>query len=393
MFVGVGAARVRDLFEQAKQKAPCIVFIDEIDTIGRQRGGAAAITTHEEREQTLNQLLVELDGFDAQKGVIIMAATNRPDVLDPALLRPGRFDRQIAIDRPDLRGREAVLRVHARNVTLAPDADLRVIAARTVGFAGAELANVINEAALLAARRGQNAVGMRDLEEAIDRVLAGLERKSRVLTDAERDRVAYHELGHALVATFLSHADPVHKISIVARGVAALGQTLQLPLQDRYLYTEPELHDRLAVMLGGRAAEEAVYGDVSTGAHNDLQRATSLARRMVAEYGMSPLGPVAFDDADQTEGASNSLLTQRRWSERSAREIDEQVRSIIDANYQRARDVLSSHRVLLDELATELKAREEISGDDLRAYVARARVKVGARLPEYENRCNKEAVA
>lgn len=372
MFVGVGAARVRDLFEQAKKKAPCIIFIDEIDTIGRQRGGAAAISTHEEREQTLNQLLVEMDGFDAQKGVIIMAATNRPDVLDPALLRPGRFDRQIVIDRPDLRGREAVLRVHARTVKLGPDADLHLIAARTVGFAGAELANVINEAALLATRRGKDAVEMRDLEDAIDRVMAGLERKSRVLTDAERDRVAYHELGHALVATLMPHADPVHKVSIVARGVAALGVTMQLPLQDRYLYTEAELHDRLAVMLGGRAAEEVVYGDVSTGAQNDLQQATALARRMVTEFGMSPLGPIAFDDADQHGHAASPVLNERPWSERTAEAIDMEVRAIIEQNYDRARTTLRKHRSLLDDLATDLKEREEIGGNELRERVMRS---------------------
>ncbi|HSH79731.1 MAG TPA: ATP-dependent zinc metalloprotease FtsH [Herpetosiphonaceae bacterium] len=370
MFVGVGAARVRDLFDQAKRKAPCIVFIDEIDTIGRQRGGAAAMTTHEEREQTLNQLLVEMDGFDSQKGVIIMAATNRPDVLDPALLRPGRFDRQIVVDRPDLRGREAVLRVHARDVRLAPDADLKVIAARTVGFAGAELANVVNEAALLAARRGKDNVGMREFEDAIDHVMAGLERKSRVLTDAERDRVAYHELGHALVATLLPHADPVHKVSIVARGVAALGVTLQLPLQDRYLYSESELHDRLAVMLGGRAAEVAVYGEVSTGAQNDLQQATALARRMVAEFGMSTLGPVAFDRDGGADNAGSLPIAERPWSERSAEAIDAEIKALIERNYARALDLLKANRGLMDELAEELKAREEISGRELRERVA-----------------------
>jgi len=370
MFVGVGAARVRDLFEQAKQKAPCIVFIDEIDTIGRQRGGAAAVTTHEEREQTLNQLLVEMDGFDSQHGVIIMAATNRPDVLDPALLRPGRFDRQIVVDRPDLRGREAILRVHAREVRLAPDADLKVIAARTVGFAGAELANVVNEAALLAARRGCEQVGMRELDDAIDRVMAGLERKSRGLTDAERDRVAYHELGHALVATLLPHADPVHKVSIVARGVAALGVTLQRPLQDRYLYTEAELHAKLAVMLGGRAAEAVVYGEVSTGAQNDLQQATALARRMVAEFGMSGLGPVAFDRDGGAGDGGPVLMGERPWSERSAEAIDAEIKALIERNYARALDVLERNRGLMEELAGELKAREEISGRELRERVA-----------------------
>ncbi len=374
MFVGVGASRVRDLFEQAKKKAPCIVFIDEIDTIGRQRASATAISTHEEREQTLNQLLVEMDGFDGQKGVIIMAATNRPEVLDPALLRPGRFDRQIMIDRPDMRGREAVLRVHANGVRLAPDADLHIIAARTVGFAGAELANVINEAALLAARRGKDEVGMRELEDAIDRVMAGLERKSRVLTDVERDRVAYHELGHALVATLLPHADPVHKVSIVARGVAALGVTMQLPLQDRYLYTEAELNDRLAVMLGGRAAEEVVYGEISTGAQNDLQQATALARRMVTEFGMSPLGPVAFVEQEQSGAVMPALMNGRIWSERTAQAIDAEVRTIIERNYDRARELIRRQRTLIDELAAELKEREEISGGDLRQRTTEWRI-------------------
>jgi cell division protease FtsH len=366
LFVGVGAARVRDLFAQAAQKAPCVVFIDEIDTIGRQRGGTATIGANDEREQTLNQLLVEMDGFESRKGVIIMAATNRPEVLDPALLRPGRFDRQIVIDRPDLRGREAILRVHARNVPLDDDVDLRVVAARTVGFAGAELANVINEAALLAARRGKAAVGMAELDAAIDRVMAGLERKSRVLTEAERDRVAYHELGHALVASLLPHADPVHKVSIVARGVAALGVTMQLPLQDRYLYTVSELHDRLAVMLGGRAAEEVVYGEVSTGAQNDLQQASALARRMVREFGMSRLGPVAFDGAEP--GQAPAL--RREYSEALAQAIDDEVRAIIEASYQRAKALLSACRPLLNELAAELKQREEIGGAELRERIA-----------------------
>jgi cell division protease FtsH len=374
LFVGVGAARVRDLFAQAAQKAPCVVFIDEIDTIGRQRGGTATIGANDEREQTLNQLLVEMDGFESRKGVIIMAATNRPEVLDPALLRPGRFDRQIVIDRPDLRGREAILRVHARNVPLANDVDLRVVAARTVGFAGAELANVINEAALLAARRGKAAVGMAELDAAIDRVMAGLERKSRVLTPAERDRVAYHELGHALVASLLPHADPVHKVSIVARGVAALGLTMQLPLQDRYLYTVSDLHDRLAVMLGGRAAEEVVYGEVSTGAQNDLQQASALARRMVREFGMSRLGPIAFDGAEP--GQVPGL--RREYSEALAQAIDDEVRAIIEASYRRAKALLSACRPLLDELAAELKQREEIGGAELRERIVGWRRQVEA---------------
>jgi len=288
MFVGVGAARVRDLFEQAKDKAPCIIFIDELDAVGRSRAGATGfVGGHDEREQTLNQLLAEMDGFDSSKGVIIMAATNRPEVLDQALLRPGRFDRQIVVDKPDVRGREAILRLHARAVVLGPSVDLGVLAARTPGFAGADLANIVNEAALLAARKEKSAVEMADFEEAIDRVVAGLEKKSRVLSEKERDIVAHHEMGHALVASSVAHADPVHKVTIIPRGVAALGMTYQLPTEDRFLLTRTELEDRLAVLLGGRVAEELVYGEVSTGAHNDLERATELARLMVTKYGMS----------------------------------------------------------------------------------------------------------
>ena len=299
MFVGVGASRVRDLFEQAKEKAPCIVFIDELDAIGKTRAGSTGfVSGHDEREQTLNQLLAEMDGFDSSKGVIIMAATNRPEVLDPALLRAGRFDRQVVVDKPDVKGREAILRVHARNVTLAPSVDLHVLAARTPGMAGADLANIINEAALLAARKGKDAVDMADLDEAVDRVIGGLERKSRVLSDKERDIVAHHEIGHALVASSLPQADPVHKVTIIPRGVGALGATYQLPLEDRYLLTKSELEDRIAVLLGGRVAEEIVYGEVSTGAHNDLERATEMARLMIMQYGMSEkLGPMTFGGA------------------------------------------------------------------------------------------------
>src|SRR5262247_2896499 len=298
MFVGVGASRVRDLFEQAKEKATCIVFIDELDAIGKTRAGNTGfLSGHDEREQTLNQLLAEMDGFDSSKGVIIMAATNRPEVLDQALLRPGRFDRQVVVDKPDVKGREAILRLHARAVVLAPNVDLSIIAARTPGFAGADLANIVNEAALLAARKDKNAVEMADFEEAIDRVVAGLEKKSRVLSDKERDIVAHHEMGHALVAASVGHADPVHKVTIIPRGVAALVMTYQLPTEDRFLLTRSELDDRLAVLLGGRVAEELVYGEVSTGAHNDLERATDLARLMVTKYGMSErLGLATFGE-------------------------------------------------------------------------------------------------
>jgi len=295
MFVGLGAARVRDLFAQAQEKAPCIIFLDELDALGKARG-ANPLGGHDEREQTLNQLLVEMDGFDPKKGVIIMAATNRPEILDPALLRPGRFDRQVLVDRPDIQGREAILRVHAKGVKLSPDVDLKVLASRTAGFVGADLANLINEAALLAARKNKVHVEMADLEEAVDRVVAGLEKRARVMNPKERERVAYHEAGHALVAASVPSADPVHKISIIPRGIAALGYTLQLPTEDRYLLTRSELLDRLAVMLGGRAAEALTFGEVSTGAQNDLQRAADTARRMVKEYGMSErLGALAFE--------------------------------------------------------------------------------------------------
>jgi cell division protease FtsH len=381
MFVGVGAARVRDLFEQAKKNAPCIVFIDEIDTIGKQRGGAVALR-HDEQEQTLNQLLTEMDGFDSSQGVIIMAATNRPDVLDPALLRPGRFDRQIVVDKPDMKGREEILKVHARGVKLAPDVDLHTIAARTPGFAGAELANVINEAALLAARRGKSAVEMADLEEAVDRVMTGLERRSRALSEQEKKTVAYHEMGHALVGLLLPHADPVHRVSIIPRGMAALGMTLQLPLQDRYLFTKEELEDKIAVLLGGRAAEEIALGRISTGAQNDLYQATQLARRMVREFGMSDkLGPLTFSDGSSPFLPSNELgLKAREYSEETARAIDSEVRDIIERNYQRAKNLLKENEDILNEFAQELEQKETMQGSELRGKLAnriRAELNIG----------------
>jgi cell division protease FtsH len=377
MFVGVGAARVRDLFEQAKEKAPCIVFIDELDAIGKTRGGGAGfVGGHDEREQTLNQLLVEMDGFDSSKGVIIMAATNRPEVLDAALLRAGRFDRQVVVDKPDVKGRDAILRVHARNVKLAPSVDLRVIAARTPGFAGAELANIINEAALLAARKEKDAVEMADLEEAIDRVIAGLEKKSRVLSEKERDIVAHHEMGHALVALSVEHADPVHKVTIIPRGVAALGMTYQLPTEDRYLLTRPELDDRIAVLLGGRVAEEIVYGEVSTGAHNDLERATELARLMVTKYGMSErLGPLTFGGNGGSlflKGAGLGWPREREYSEETARVIDEEIRRIIDRMLDRVRGILTVRKGVLLAAAAELKAKETLEGEELRRFLAEA---------------------
>jgi cell division protease FtsH len=373
MFVGVGASRVRDLFEQAKEKAPCIVFIDELDAIGKTRAGNTGfLSGHDEREQTLNQLLAEMDGFDSSKGVIIMAATNRPEVLDAALMRAGRFDRQVVVDRPDVKGREAILQVHARNVKLAPSVDLHVLAARTPGMAGADLANIINEAALLAARKGKDAVDMADLEEAVDRVVGGLERKSRVLSEKERDIVAHHEIGHALVASSLPQADPVHKVTIIPRGVAALGATYQLPLEDRYLLTRSELEDRIAVLLGGRMAEEVIYGEVSTGAHNDLERATELARLMVMQYGMSEqLGPMTFGGGQQAMFLRGSGLPQEReYSEESARRIDAETRAIIDRIYDRVRDLLTTRKRVLVEAAAELKQKETLEGDRLRELLA-----------------------
>ena len=375
MFVGVGAARVRDLFEQAKEKAPCIIFIDELDAIGKSRAGSTGLVGgHDEREQTLNQILAEMDGFDSSKGVIIMAATNRPEVLDAALLRAGRFDRQVVVDRPDIKGREAILRVHARNVQLAPEVDLRVLAARTPGMAGADLANLINEAALLAARKGKSQVEMADLEEAVDRVIGGLERRSRVLSEKERDIVAHHEIGHALVASSLPHADPVHKVTIIPRGIGALGATYQLPLEDRYLLTRSELEDRIAVLLGGRGAEEVVYGEVSTGAHNDLERSTEMARLMVMQYGMSEkLGPLTFGGGQQSlflKGAG--VPVERDFGEETARTIDEETRSIVDRIYDRVRALMTAKKSVLVAAAAELKLRETIEGDRLRELLAGA---------------------
>ena len=374
MFVGVGASRVRDLFEQAKDKAPCIVFIDELDAIGKSRAGTTGfVGGHDEREQTLNQLLAEMDGFDASKGVIIMAATNRPEVLDQALLRPGRFDRQVVVDKPDLRGREAILRIHARGVTLAPGVDLGVIAQRTPGFAGADLANIVNEAALLAARKEQNAVEMTDFEEAIDRVVAGLEKKSRVLSEKERDIVAHHEMGHALVASSVAHADPVHKVTIIPRGIAALGMTYQLPTEDRFLMTRSELEDRLAVLLGGRVAEELVYGEISTGAHNDLERATELARLMVTKYGMSErIGLATYGERSPMflQGAVAPWGAERDFSEATARVIDEEVRRILDGTHDRVRAILTAKKAVLVSAAAELKRTETLDGERLRRALA-----------------------
>jgi cell division protease FtsH len=369
MFVGVGASRVRDLFAQAASIAPCIVFIDELDALGKARG-ANPLVGHDEREQTLNQLLVEMDGFDSRKGVIILAATNRPEILDPALLRAGRFDRQVLVDRPDLNGREAILRLHAEHVQLSPRVDLRTIAQRTPGFVGADLANVVNEAALLAARKDQDAVEMQDFEEAIDRVVAGLEKKNRILSDKEKEIVAYHESGHAVVATSLPNTDPVHRISIIPRGIAALGYTLQLPTEDRYLMTRSELLDKLAVLFGGRVAEELVFDEISTGAHNDLTRATDIARRMVIEYGMSPkFGPLAFEAKRGPVFLDGGYTPPKEYSEETAREIDQEVARIIQESYARVRDILTKRRDDLERLARRLLEKEVVEGEELRALL------------------------
>src|SRR5256885_1697438 len=375
MFVGVGAARVRDLFAQAQQKAPSIIFIDELDALGKARGVSPIVGGHDEREQTLNQLLAELDGFDTQLGVMILAATNRPEILDPALLRPGRFDRQVVLDRPDLRGREKILNVHVRDVKLAAGLDLSLVAARTPGFVGAELANLVNEAALLAARKGKEVVDLTDFDEAIDRVVGGLERRSRVINPKEKEIVAYHEAGHALVAESREHADRVAKISVIPRGVAALGYTQQQPTEDRYLMTRAELLDRLDVLLGGRVAEELVFGDISTGAQDDLQRATDLARHMIVRYGMSEaLGLATFEPPRQALFLNIPSMAQREYSEETARRIDDEIRKLFEAAHARVRETLTAKRDVLTSLAKLLIEKEVVSGDDLTALLASSEV-------------------
>ena len=369
MFVGVGAARVRDLFGQAKEHAPCIIFVDELDALGKARG-LNPIGGHDEREQTLNQLLVEMDGFDPRAGVIIMAATNRPEILDPALLRPGRFDRHVAIDKPDIRGREAILNVHAKEVKLGADVDLKKIAAMTPGFVGADLANLINEAALIAARRNREEVTMADFQEAADRIIGGLEKRNRAMNPKEKEIVAYHESGHALVAMVLPNTDPVSKISIIPRGIAALGYTQQLPTEDRYLMTRDELIARLEVLLGGRVSEEIIFGDISTGAQNDLQRATDIARRMVMEYGMSEkLGPLTYVSEQRSAHLDLGFGSrEREFSERTAQQIDEEVYGIIEASHQNARQILTSQRSMLEKLAKILLEKESIDGEELKKF-------------------------
>jgi cell division protease FtsH len=366
MFVGVGAARVRDLFSQAASRAPCIIFIDELDALGKARG-MNVMGGHDEREQTLNQLLVEMDGFDTHKGVIIMAATNRPEILDPALLRPGRLDRQVLVDRPDINGREAILKIHARDVLLGPDVDLKKIAGRTPGFVGADLANIVNESALLAARNDKELVEASDFDEAIDRVIGGLQKKNRVMNAKEKEIVAFHESGHAIVAESVEFADPVHKISIIPRGIAALGYTQQQPTEDRFLMTRAELTDRLAVLLGGRVAEELVFDEISTGAQNDLSRATDIARSMVAEYGMSEqLGLVSYDRPRQSMFLPQGYSPGKNYSEAKAAQIDEAVSQLMEEAHQRVRKILSDKRAVLNELSALLSTQETVLGDDLR---------------------------
>ncbi len=369
MFVGMGAARVRDMFDQAKEKAPCIVFIDEIDSVGRQRGTGLG-GGHDEREQTLNQLLAEMDGFNPQKGVIVIAATNRPDVLDSALLRPGRFDRQITVDRPDLIGREAVLAVHAKSVKLAPDISLKTIAKRTPGFSGADLANVVNEAALLAARHNKNFVSMEELEASIDRVLAGPERKSRIMSEREKKTVAFHESGHTLIAALLPNTDPVHKVSIIPRGTAALGYTMQLPTEDKYLTTESEILDTLTVLLGGRAAEELVLLQVSTGAQNDLEKVSQLARSYVCRYGMSKkIGPQTFGRQSGNIFLGHDLVQEKEYSDKTAVLIDEEVTKIVVECYDKAKELLTTNRGKLELLAQKLEEEESLEGDEVLALL------------------------
>jgi cell division protease FtsH len=365
MFVGVGASRVRDLFEQGKKNAPCIIFIDEIDAVGRHRGAGLG-GGHDEREQTLNALLVEMDGFEANKGVILVAATNRPDVLDPALTRPGRFDRQVVVDRPDIKGREGVLKVHSKNVVLGPDADLQVLARGTAGFSGADLANLINEAALLAARRNKKAVSMDELNEAVERVWAGPQRRSRVMNDMEKNVIAYHESGHALVAHLTPGCNPVHKISIIPRGVAALGYTMQLPLEDRFLARRSELVAEIKSLLGGRVSEEILFKDVSSGASNDLERATAIAHRMVCEFGMSgKLGPVTYGRKDHEVFLGRDIVQDKNYSEKTAQSIDSEVRGIIEQCHRDVKALLVKHKAKLDVLAKELLEKELIEGDQI----------------------------
>ncbi len=368
MFVGVGASRVRDLFSQAVEKSPCIIFIDELDAIGKVRSAVSPMGGHDEREQTLNQLLVEMDGFDTKTGVIIMAATNRPETLDPALLRAGRFDRSVLVDRPDINGREAILKIHSKNVKVVEDLDLRVVAARTPGFVGADLANVVNEAALLAVRKGKTTVDLRDFDEAIDRVIAGLQKKTRLINETEKKIVASHEMGHALVTYYTPGTDPVHKISVIPRGFGALGFTMNLPKEDRYLMTKQELLGRIDTLFGGRVAEEVVFGEISTGASDDLQKATDIAKRMVMEYGMSATGGPRTYSAERSsfiQGAGGPMSLQKEYSDATADRLDQEVQSILDGSYQRVISLLKPKKAMLVGFAEVLTEKEVLEGKDL----------------------------
>jgi cell division protease FtsH len=372
MFVGVGAARVRDMFVQAKERAPCIIFVDELDAVGKTRAGAAGFAVNEEREQTLNQLLVEMDGFDSGSGLVIMAASNRPEILDKALLRAGRFDRQVIVDRPDLRGREAILRVHGKKIPMDPDVDLGTVAQRTPGMVGADLANVVNEAALASVRRGGKTVTLIDFEEAIDRIQLGLKKEGRVMTADEKHRVAIHETGHTLVALSVDHADPVHRVTIIPRSIGALGATLQLPTEERYLMTRAELRDRICVLLGGRAGEDVEFHEISTGAEDDLERATELARMMVTRFGMSAVvGPVSHGrGAARFLGPFADLDGKRETSEETARAIDDEIKVILDAEYERAHVILEGKREKLERVASELLTKETLGRNEIEALVA-----------------------
>ena len=366
LFVGVGAARVRDLFNQAKANAPCIIFIDEIDAVGRHRGAGLG-GGHDEREQTLNQLLVEMDGFDVREGIIVMAATNRPDILDPALLRPGRFDKKVVVDPPDLRGRMKILKIHIKGKPISEDVNIEILAKRTPGFVGADLENLVNEAALLAAREGRSKITMKDFEEAIDRVIAGPARKSRVISPREKKIIAYHEVGHAIVATILPNADLVHRISIIPRGYKALGYTLQLPVEDKYLVTKNEILDKITALLGGRAAEEIVFGEITSGAANDIEKATEMARTMVCELGMSDkLGPLAWGKNEQEVFLGKEITRLKNYSEEVASQIDEEVKRIVSECYERAKEILIKYRKQMEDIVELLLEKETLEGEELR---------------------------
>jgi cell division protease FtsH len=381
MFVGVGASRVRDLFEQGKKNAPCIIFIDEIDAVGRHRGAGLG-GGHDEREQTLNQLLVEMDGFETNEGVILIAATNRPDVLDPALLRPGRFDRRVIVDRPDLNGRVGILKVHVRNIPIDENVDLEVVARGTPGFSGADLANLVNEAALVAARRNKKKVTMEDFEFAKDKVLMGVERKTMVLTDEEKQVTAFHEAGHALVAAFSPGSDPVHKVTIIPRG-RALGLTMQLPTEDKYTYKKSYVENQIAILMGGRVAEELTLKEITTGAGNDIERVTELARRMVCEWGMSDLGPLSYGDKDEPVFLGREFASRSVYSESTAQQIDGQIKQIVDAGYETARQILSEHQDVLERLAQQLLEKESLDGQAVYRLIEEMTGKsLGPRFPE-----------